>query len=85
EKFSFYPNPVADDLIHVKIALNKAQNLTLILQDLSGKKIATIYKGKVEGRSFSKEIDLPDGLKAGLYVIAMVSESEVISRRIIIR
>lgn len=84
EKFSFYPNPVTD-LMYVKIALNKTQNLTLVLQDLSGKRIATIYKGEAEGGSFSKEIDLPDGLKAGLYVISMVSESEVISRRIIIR
>ena len=74
----YYPNP-ADDKLHLKIELNSRIQVSISIQDITGKEIERLESGKIQ--NLNKVIDLSN-LKTGLYFLTIDSEDGRISKKI---
>ena len=77
-----YPNPF-NGSTKIKYELNKSSDISLNIFDIKGNKISEIYSGfKTAGKyeyNFSSE-----NLSSGIYFVILKSESNIISRKIIL-
>ena len=75
---TIYPNPSTyDEPINIKFYLEKKSVLDLIIYDINGKIVKTLYKGIVKGGnnqlSFSTQ-----HLNSGIYIVSIKDESKVL-------
>jgi len=63
-----FPNPARDE-VHFSADFKQAGDLSLTLFDLSGKRIHTIYQGKVSTGGFTQAWQRTEGISNGLYFI----------------
>ncbi len=78
-----YPNPLSDTALNISIATNKDSNIGLKILDMQGRLIKSMDLGKVDqGRSTFK-LDT-SYLKAGSYVIQIISNQNTKTERLIV-
>lgn len=77
-----YPNPFNPATL-IKFSLPKSQNVTLEVFDITGKNIATLISGKVQGGNNSIQF-FAKNLPSGIYFYKLTSESFTQSRRMIL-
>ena len=76
-----YPNP-ADEFTSIKVQLKNEQNVTLKLIDMNGRTVASRNYGQMNGAS---EIQLNTShFEAGIYLIQLTLDNNIVSRRLII-
>lgn len=79
-EFSIYPNP-SNGVFAMNIALNKMEDVQIIVSDITGKKVYTKQLDRfVEGRV---DMDL-SGLAKGIYNCTLLSGSKISSKKIIL-
>lgn len=77
--FSIYPNPCAAGAF-LKLTIAETAETLVYLKDLSGKLISSLsYNGEYSG------VSIPSDIKAGVYIVQVVSESFTGSSTLIIR
>ena len=76
--FELYPNPVSDKTLQLNINLPEAGELEVALHDFAGQ-VLTVYhlNGKGIGQH-AYELNLPDGLAAGIYLVHGRLDGEVV-------
>jgi hypothetical protein len=80
--FKLYPLP-ARDFVTLSFDNPDAGNLTVVLSDLTGKKIEEIYSGFSPAGIFEEQLSLPS-VKSGIYLLTVTSAEGSRSRRITI-
>ncbi len=83
-QYNFFPNP-AVDYSTIRLGLKKEEeNVNLYLYSLTGKKISTIYKGKLNKGLHSFEISVLQ-IPSGIYLLRLTLDGQAISRKIIVQ
>ena len=78
---SAYPNPFGDDT-RLTLSVARAQHVTVVVLDITGRRVATVYDGTVTpGASTTLKID-GAGLPSGLYLVRVSGEDFSTTRRI---
>lgn len=77
-----YPNPFNPSTI-IRFSLPKSQDVTLEVFDITGKNIATLISGKVQGGNNSIQF-LANNLPSGIYFYKLKTETFTQSRRMIL-
>lgn len=78
--FSFYPNPVQDNMIHLQ--LPGSDNRQLYLYDAKGQRVGTWTIGENEDQT---DICLPDGLSPGTYMMTLVTGDKVMVEKVVVQ
>ncbi|MFC2130352.1 T9SS type A sorting domain-containing protein [Bacteroidota bacterium] len=76
-----YPLPVKD-IINIKLEVKSTDNISLILFDLVGRKIRTIYDGRIDKGSWIYQI-IPDLQSGGIYLIQCRTKNSIITKKIL--
>lgn len=79
---SVAPNPGAGP-IRVRLTSSAAQPVTVTLHDALGRLVATLFGGRV-GPAGAVTAPLPDGLRAGLYVVRAETRGGLVSRPVVV-
>ncbi|MDE6514532.1 MAG: hypothetical protein K2L03_00655 [Bacteroidales bacterium] len=80
--FGVSPNPVRESL-NVQIETGRPAALRLMLCNLVGMEVATLYEGRVEG-SEMLYLTRPAGLKSGLYIVKAVLDGKESSVKVVL-
>ncbi len=67
---NIFPNPATGDGIHVLFGINEPSDITIDLQDVSGRYIRTLQSGFAAAGSHNQLIDLTD-VSSGIYLISV--------------
>ncbi|MAE86477.1 MAG: sialate O-acetylesterase [Flammeovirgaceae bacterium] len=78
---STYPNP-AKDVTNVSFTLNRPMEISLNVQDLSGRQVRIITSKSYDLGSHTIQIDL-SGLESGVYFYSMITDQSIITRKLI--
>ncbi len=80
--FSVYPNP-ASDVLHIDLNSGEIQNTTIELSSMNGQ---VVYKEEVSALlgDYRKDIEL-SGIAKGVYLIKVIGEKSVITRKVTIQ
>lgn len=70
QTLSVWPNP-AKESIRIKFALEQNETVSITINDLTGKQIATLYSGTASTGQNSVDVNLPE-LKSGMYILQLV-------------
>ncbi|MEM6271887.1 MAG: HYR domain-containing protein, partial [Bacteroidota bacterium] len=83
--FTAFPNPFEDQTT-VRFELTEADDVTLVVFDMSGKMIATLYEGPVEGGEAVDAVFTPDDVTDGIYLAKLVTTGGlVMTKKLMIR
>lgn len=78
-----YPNPANDKFI---VSFGSAiSNCTISMVDVTGKKVAELYQGKVDPNTVGITLNRPQGLTSGLYYLQINSDKGTQSMKIILQ
>lgn len=69
QKINIWPNPASEN-IRLSFSIDKKSDATIILTDLTGKQLATIFTGTVAAGVNTMDIKLPE-LKSGMYILQL--------------
>jgi 1,4-alpha-glucan branching enzyme len=83
-KLILSPNP-ADSHLNISFKLNESAHVSFNLYNLQGLKVATIHEGSFKRGRQSIAYELPAHLPSGLYVVKMLTGSQVASQKFIIQ
>ncbi len=80
--FSVYPNPATDQL-HIDLNSGEVQNTTIEMRSMNGQ---LVYSEEVQALlgDFHKDLDL-SGLAKGIYMIKVIGEKSVLTRKVTIQ
>jgi hypothetical protein len=78
--FSCYPNP-ANDKLRIDMGAGAACQVTLVLKDMLGKPVQTLYEGNASQLHIQADISQ---VAAGMYFIDLCREGQHTSRKIVI-
>lgn len=77
-----YPNPTEGELV-LSASFRNPGDLHIRLVDLRGKEMAQLYSGRT-GKEFNKEVNLPDKVAAGMYLVEWNhSEGKAVQRLLV--
>lgn len=77
-----FPNP-AKDFLNVSIELKQSQSLDLILLDLNGRLIKTLFQGEQAAGKYSKILDVQD-IPSGVYFLRINGEGKKLSQKLLL-
>ncbi|MBI1225505.1 MAG: T9SS type A sorting domain-containing protein [Bacteroidetes bacterium] len=77
-----YPNPASSKTV-IPLNVGVSTKITLDLNDVFGRKVKTIFDGKIEAGQSSKYFDAST-LTPGTYFVTLKTASEISSRRVIV-
>jgi hypothetical protein len=77
-----FPNPAAHS-ITISLKLEKAAVMNLVLTDVQGKEMTTLFNGAIAAGAITKTIQLPD-LKNGVYLLQGDLEGKFFTKKITI-
>ena len=78
-----YPNPVKD-IASIEFVLSNDTNVEILLYNMNGQLLNSIFKGAVtSGEKNSVKLEA-ETLKSGVYFLKLMSDSEVVTKSIII-
>jgi len=78
--FNVYPNPAATGS-KVILQLNQRGQTEVVLTDLQGRLLRTVYKGEVPTSMLKKDIEL-SGLSKGVYIFRATVNGQTVNRKI---
>ncbi|UII29564.1 T9SS type A sorting domain-containing protein [Fulvivirga ulvae] len=76
--YKVYPNPVTGRIINIK---SGSRLYTATLAGMNGQNIAL----KINGMDYQTQLELPDSVKEGYYILTLVFETETATQKILIR
>jgi hypothetical protein len=77
------PNP-SRDVSYIEFQSNTNNSLTLEVYDMSGRKIATLFRGNIEKDVLYKSEFQVSGLESGLYNIRLFSLSHQVNEKLVV-
>jgi len=78
--FNVYPNPAATGS-NVILQLNQRGHTEVVLTDLQGRLLRTVYKGEVVSPMLKKDVEL-SGLSRGVYIFRATVNGQTVNRKI---
>ncbi|MEM1043003.1 MAG: T9SS type A sorting domain-containing protein [Bacteroidota bacterium] len=79
---SAYPNPF-DGTTRIELALERAQDVTVAVYDVAGRRVATLHDGVLPASlSHTLVFDAASGLAAGTYIVRATAGNAVVERPI---
>jgi hypothetical protein len=83
--FFLYPNPVQSGDVNVNITnMVPDERVVYMLSSITGKKITTQEIQVATDGTLDFIVPIPDQLRAGIYVLSVISEAKTISRKIVV-
>lgn len=80
---STYPNPVVD-ICNIDYTLLTRANVTISLQDMSGKIVEQKALGQQNAGTYQHTIDIANTLAKGIYLVTLQHNQEMVTKKIII-
>lgn len=80
--FQVQPNPAREQFI-VSMELESSQNLSIELCDLEGRKVKSVFNGSANTGNFTMKLNT-DGIRSGIYLIKVVIDGQLNSKKIVI-
>ncbi|HQU71353.1 MAG TPA: T9SS type A sorting domain-containing protein [Calditrichia bacterium] len=81
-QFSLYPNPV-NATATIEYALQKAQKLSVVVMDIQGRVLETLFRGNQDAGSHSMRLD-GEGLASGIYFVRIAGESFAKTQKLVL-
>ena len=82
ENFACFPNP-SSGITKLKFTLEICTNVEIGVYDITGKEINAVFKGSLYGGPHEFAIET-NKLPAGTYLVGLVTESDVITTKVMI-
>jgi len=76
-----YPNPVTDQL-NLTYLVNKDSNVTIMIMDVLGNEVATLYSERVQSGQQNHSFNIASKLSSGFYFVRLVVGTETVVKRI---
>jgi hypothetical protein len=76
-----YPNPVSDQL-NLTYLVNKDSNVTIMIMDVLGNEVATLYSERVQSGQQNHSFNIASKLVSGFYFVRLVVGTETVVKRI---
>jgi hypothetical protein len=81
---NIYPNPLEDGSV-VELYTSNKTNLVIDLCDVSMQRALSVYEGQAESGSHQFPLQDIKKLRAGLYILKVKSNEQILSRKLIVR
>ncbi|MFT6167190.1 MAG: PKD repeat protein [Vicingaceae bacterium] len=83
--FSAFPNPITDGTLNINFMVDEpSANSTLFVTNIVGQQVKEVYNGSLNNSPYQFEINTED-LSAGVYFVTLRTETQNITRKIIIQ
>ena len=76
-----YPNPVSDQL-NLTYLVNKDSNVTIMIMDVLGNEVATLYSERVQSGQQNHSFNIASKLASGFYFVRLNVGTETVVKRI---
>jgi len=84
-EFRIYPNPVTDGSVTVEMFIDSRDKISISLHSLHGQNTYSLSEADFSSGKTNTRIELPENIVPGVYLLAVETESEVFSDKIIIQ
>ena len=83
--FTAFPNPITDGTLNINFMVDEpSANSTLFVTNMVGQQVKEVYNGSLNNSPYQFEINTED-LSAGVYFVTLRTETQNITRKIIIQ
>jgi hypothetical protein len=82
-RIQIYPNPITSNS-SIQATLDHKTELIITVYDASGRHVATIFRGISDAGTHQYSLDILQTLSAGIYTATFVTDSEVMTRKIVV-
>lgn len=77
-----YPVPVLSNTFQINCDLQSASDVALMVYNLDGRLIHSKAFGIRDAGNFTETITLPDGLPGGIYIVKLMTNTEILTQKI---